>query len=642
MSRNDIILAGIDRGMRIIEIGPSHSPIAPKADGWNTCVVDHASTEDLIEKFRGTAGADLARIEHVDVVWNGGPLDQAVPADRLGTFDACVMSHVLEHIPDPIGFLKSLEQVLTPQGLVTIAYPDKRMCFDFFKPLSSTGELLEAHARAATRHSRADLFDFLAYNVYADGDHAWARRPIGTFTFYDSLGAAKAAYDAYAGNGAPEYADCHAWHFTPSSFELALLELATLGEIDFTIARQHPTVGAEFYVTLQRCACPPVSEDVLDSRRLVLMRQTLAEIRDQSECLAGGAAAELGRQVSARDEAVPAPSDWPQDTWRLRARLARYLTGDGIDVGPGPHPFPVPYPGACILRVDRWQPEENTDLYPELADESFPEPDVVCDLNEEHLSAFGDGKLDFVVASHVLEHVADPLGLLDDMHRVLRPDGIALILLPDRRLTFDRNRPATRLDVLVRKHAQRVTAVGDDDIDEFLESADPEAFAALRAAEPETRSEIYDWHRRRSIHVHCWTEEEFTEVLEHGIRTLGHAWDLLDAVVAADEGHNGFEFGFVLRKSTATLEPEALAERFAATWNDWIGDRHRLHAYIAALLADQGVEAEEALTLRSELAAARAELHAFRTRRAVRATDRAAGLIRHVKARRAPRPGSPA
>ena len=153
---------------------------------------------------------------------------------------------------------------------------------------------------------------------------------------------------------------------------------------------------------------------------------------------------------------MPVPDDWPQDLDSVRSNSPRHLAGEGIDVGPGHHPFPIPYPGATILRVDRWAPDENVVLHPELVDPSFPEPDVVCDLNVDLLSAFGDATLDFVVASHVLEHVADPVGLLDDIHRVLRLDGVALILLPDRRLTFDAGRPPTTIETLARKHAARV------------------------------------------------------------------------------------------------------------------------------------------------------------------------------------------
>ena len=54
-----------------------------------------------------------------------------------------------------------------------------------------------------------------------------------------------------------------------------------------------------------------------------------------------------------------------------------------------------------------------------------------------------------MLASHVLEHVANPLRLLDEVHRVLRPDGLLLLLLPDRHTTFDRTRAPTSLEHLM-------------------------------------------------------------------------------------------------------------------------------------------------------------------------------------------------
>jgi hypothetical protein len=96
------ILAEISRGARVLELGPSYSPIAPKSEGWDSCTVDHASREALVEKYRSDPSVDVSRIEEVDVVWDEGPLDEALPATCLGTFDAFIGSHVLEHIPDPM------------------------------------------------------------------------------------------------------------------------------------------------------------------------------------------------------------------------------------------------------------------------------------------------------------------------------------------------------------------------------------------------------------------------------------------------------------------------------------------------------------------------------------------------------------
>jgi hypothetical protein len=44
----------------------------------------------------------------------------------------------------------------------------------------------------------------------------------------------------------PDYVDLHAWRFTPSSFELLLLELAWLGILDWRAERITPSVGANF------------------------------------------------------------------------------------------------------------------------------------------------------------------------------------------------------------------------------------------------------------------------------------------------------------------------------------------------------------------------------------------------------------
>ena len=52
MDRNTLLLGDATRDSRIIEIGPSHAPIAPKRAGWNSFVVDHADQAELRAKYR--------------------------------------------------------------------------------------------------------------------------------------------------------------------------------------------------------------------------------------------------------------------------------------------------------------------------------------------------------------------------------------------------------------------------------------------------------------------------------------------------------------------------------------------------------------------------------------------------------------
>jgi SAM-dependent methyltransferase len=58
----------------------------------------------------------------------------------------------------------------------------------------------------------------------------------------------------------------------------------------------------------------------------------------------------------------------------------------------------------------------------------LPGVDVVASL--EQVLPFNDGEFDAVFANQVLEHVRDMVGLMAEIHRILRPGGILLAHVP--------------------------------------------------------------------------------------------------------------------------------------------------------------------------------------------------------------------
>jgi SAM-dependent methyltransferase len=231
-----------------------------------------------------------------------------------------------------------------------------------------------------------------------------------------------------------------------------------------------------------------------------------------------------------------------------RDTLRAHLAGSGIEVGPGHVPFEVPA-GVSVRYVDRLTSDEHSRLFPEMAGSfGFVEPDVLADLDTDRLGAIASESEDFVIGSHVIEHLADPLGFLDDVHRVLRPGGVLLILVPDRRYTFDRDRSPTPLACLVRDHDAGATAPDDAHLLEFLLDVDQGPDFVL-PDDPEERAALFDWHRSRSIHVHCWTDDEFPEVLRYCVDDLGHEWTVVEQFGSED---GGGEFGYVLARSSHT------------------------------------------------------------------------------------------
>jgi SAM-dependent methyltransferase len=248
-----------------------------------------------------------------------------------------------------------------------------------------------------------------------------------------------------------------------------------------------------------------------------------------------------------------------------RQLLTRHLEGSGVEVGPGHHPFALSLPGVHVMYVDRWRADESSALFPQLAAQSsFVEPDVLADFNTDRLGPIAEASQDFVIASHVLEHLAEPIGFLAEMHRVLRPGGVALILLPDRHRTRDRDRTPTPLGHLVSEYHAGVDEVSDEHVLDWL------THRGLPMGDTaEERLATLDRYRRRSIHVHCWDAAEFLEVILWGIDHLDQRWEFVDGSLPVDEFPPGIEFGYVLRRSPAAMDAQTRRRRFEASWRLW-------------------------------------------------------------------------
>ena len=282
MTREDQIRQSFDKSMRLIEIGASYNPLLPKRDGWQTVVVDHADQAALIGKYQSEADRlavvpwDFKAIEHVDVIWTGGPLHEAFPADQHGTFDGLIASHVAEHLPDLLSFLQSAAILLKPSGKFFLALPDKRLCFDALRPLATTGRVLDG--RGASRHTMGTEYDHTAYHCVYGGDTGWlAASRNQDFALVQPWSQVATVLDQKH----TEYVDCHNWTFTPSSFELIILELHALGLIPWS-ARLEPQIGIEFWAWLERS---DIALEAINERRLALLRETIMEGKTQIEMI---------------------------------------------------------------------------------------------------------------------------------------------------------------------------------------------------------------------------------------------------------------------------------------------------------------------------------------------------------------------
>jgi SAM-dependent methyltransferase len=130
-----------------------------------------------------------------------------------------------------------------------------------------------------------------------------------------------------------------------------------------------------------------------------------------------------------------------------------FLRGEGIEIGALDFPLRLPRK-AQVRYVDYLDEAGLRESHNETLRAGRPlvVPDVIDDGSS--LSTFADDSLDFVVANHMLEHVEDPIATLEHQLRVLKPEGILYLSLPDARESFDAPRPRTTVEHLLRDHSE--------------------------------------------------------------------------------------------------------------------------------------------------------------------------------------------
>ncbi len=165
-------------------------------------------------------------------------------------YDWIIASHVIEHTPDFVGFLRECQTMLKPGGRLSLVVPDRRYCFDICRPASTPGEILQAHFERRTAHTLGTVWDHFSLAMKRNEAVSWARQTQGPDTLiYPDIEEAKRKMAAAR---AGEYVDVHNWRFTPTSFYLALHDLWTLDLIQLDLCSYFEHEGCEFFVQMEK------------------------------------------------------------------------------------------------------------------------------------------------------------------------------------------------------------------------------------------------------------------------------------------------------------------------------------------------------------------------------------------------------
>lgn len=329
MDRRELLLSMFDPTGFGLEVGPSYNPLLPKSLGYRVETVDHVDAATLREKYTNGGGVDTALIEEVDYVSDGGSL-----ADLIGEkerYDFIVASHVIEHVTDIIRFLRDCEALLKPDGVLVLAVPDKRFCFDVLRPVSTVGQALQAFHEQRVRHPAGTVFDHISMVCTKAGHEVWLEPTFDDLALRGTADEVLATYEDVRKSS--DYVDVHGWQFTPSHFRYFIKMLRNIGYIRLGERSFHRNTQAdgihlhEFYIALSRSA-PDTALSALD-----LLKESEREIREirvsrDDADISAVSRGELEREVGVlQAELAAARADrnalLNSTSWKLTAPLRR-------------------------------------------------------------------------------------------------------------------------------------------------------------------------------------------------------------------------------------------------------------------------------------------------------------------------------
>ncbi|MDQ4111907.1 MAG: class I SAM-dependent methyltransferase [Actinomycetota bacterium] len=239
-----------------LEIGPLHQPLIPR-DAAEVAYLDLYDRDRLYESYAEQSRVNHDTIPEIDYpMWDGTRMRTLEEAAKDGApFDWALASHVVEHVPDLVGWLAQVEAVVVPDGALVLVVPDRRYTFDAHRPPTTMGQILQAHETGDTTPSVRAVFDHHRSAVNHDPKRLHHRGPSEAETCIHDLGYTTAQVER-ARRG--EYVDCHVWTYTDRSFPEIIAELRRLGLTGWSVESLLPVPenDIEFYVVLRRGLSP--------------------------------------------------------------------------------------------------------------------------------------------------------------------------------------------------------------------------------------------------------------------------------------------------------------------------------------------------------------------------------------------------
>jgi len=233
MSRLELAIQTKGKGL---EIAPYFDPCLSK-DHFDVLYTDYIDNEEISRKAAENPGSDGREPAAIDFVWNSGsPL--YVSAPREVYFDFVVASHVMEHVPNPVGWLNELLSVTKVGGKIALFLPSRRFNVDCYRNETTFGELVKWWIEQPAIPTTGQILDFMTNSIgliHGDGV-AWTHDGLptdGRREFYSDEDSIDMATNLAI---SPHYLDVHCTVWSAESFRSVIERLEKCGIVNAEVS----------------------------------------------------------------------------------------------------------------------------------------------------------------------------------------------------------------------------------------------------------------------------------------------------------------------------------------------------------------------------------------------------------------------
>lgn len=190
-----------------------------------------------------------------------------------------------------------------------------------------------------------------------------------------------------------------------------------------------------------------------------------------------------------------------------REACGKFLFGHGLEIGALHFPTKIP-PHCSIEYLDVESIEKIRTAFPDIDGHNIVEPNYVGDICKHTISDITKKRFNFIILNHVLEHVANPIQVIQNIWEGIADSGFFIISVPDKDFTFDRTRPLATYEHLLADYFLGIIEVCNDHYIDFLNHVHPEVFSSKERFLNALQSV-----RNRREHVHIWNSQTFRSSL---------------------------------------------------------------------------------------------------------------------------------